>query len=159
MMTQLHSAQRDANATQLRRGSSLHFLPVREVALLHPEVSNGLPDRDSEPPMSLQRDRGLAESRNAMPSAVPLRFGATPNRRIRSRRGLFLVFGVLLLIAVVAKFSMSFFEVEVTALLRSGFSVMAILIGVYVIALIAIAVVIERRNRAKSQLQHQQMIE
>ena len=159
MMTQLHSAQRDANATQLRRGSSLHFLPVREVALLHPEVSNGLPDRDSEPPMLVQRDRGFGESRNATSSAVPLRFRATPVRPIRSRRGPVVVIGVLLLIAVAAQFSMSFFEIEASVLLRSGFSLLAVLIAVYVAALIAIVVVIERRHRARSQLKRQQVVE
>ena len=159
MLARLHCARHDADATQHRRASSLHSLSVHEVALLHSEVSNGLPDRDSEPPMLVQHGRRPRESRDAMPSTVPLRFRAAPNRPIRSRRGPVVVFGVLLLIAVAAKFSTSFFKIEASVLLRSGFSLLAVLIAVYVAALIAIVVVIERRHRARSQLKRQQVVE
>ena len=127
--------------------------------MLHSEVSNGFPDRDSEPCMLVQHDRGPAEPRNAMPSPVPLHFRATTNRPTRSRRGAVFIFGVLLLIAVAAQFSMSFFNLEAAALLRSGIGALAVLMAVYVAALIAVAVVIERRHRARSRLKRQQVVE
>ena len=132
---------------------------LREVTLFHSEVSDGLPDRDGEPGMPAPHDRGSGKSRNAMPSAVPLRFRATPNRPTRTRRGPVVVFGVLLLIAVAAQFAMSFFNLEAAALLRSGFSLLAVLIAVYVAALVTIVVVIERRHRAKSRSQRQRVVE
>ena len=146
----------------MRREVSLHRpctprLP--EVVLLHSEAITGLPDRDSEPCTPVQRDRNPGDSHNHGLTAVPLRFRAKPPRPIRSHRGPVVVFGVLLLIAVIAKFSMSFLKMEAAVLLRSGFSVLAVLMAVYVAALIAVAVVIERRRRARSRLQRQPVIE
>lgn len=107
----------------------------------------------------MQRDRDPGEQLNTRLTAAPLRFRTHPPRPIRSRRGPVVIFGVLLLIAVIAQFSMSFLKMEAAVLLRSGFGALAVLMAVYVAALITVAVVIERRRRARSRLQRQPVIE
>lgn len=155
----LESADRERTATSTLSASSLHLLPLHEIALAHSESRSALQNRNGDASQIAPGTASTIEPRGGVSRSASPHSGSPSPPRIRSRRGWMVVVCVVLLIAVAVGWSASLLQLEVTPLLLSGLSVLAIVMVVYVAALIAFAIFFERRRRARSLLKPQTVIQ